>query len=350
MNVKYQVFISSTYEDLRTEREQVVKAVLEMGHIPVGMEMFNAADETQWKVIERQIDECDYYAVIVAHKYGSMVDGVSYTEKEYDYAVLKGVPVLGFVIDSGASWPGDQIEGDNDKKASLEDFKKKVKLKMVSVWNSADDLYGKFFASLTKQISATPRVGWARASDVVGPQVTIELSRLSSENAALRLQLSESEKKAEEDAAIERKKIIETLSKNGGALRLGYVGVKGWSDGPKVTLFEIFNSLGSELINETSLSNAAYLLGIYYKEKEKGDLRQTWPVPNNVMKDYFADFTSLGLTKPSAQKHSLKDKKEYWTLTEKGRELLAYLRRLVLEMGEISKEGDGSEEETGQAT
>jgi Domain of unknown function (DUF4062) len=51
MNVKYQIFVSSTYEDLKDERNEVIKACLNMGHIPVGMEMFNAADEEQWAVI-----------------------------------------------------------------------------------------------------------------------------------------------------------------------------------------------------------------------------------------------------------------------------------------------------------
>ena len=44
MNVKYQIFVSSTYDDLKDERAEVIKACLNMGHIPVGMEMFNAAD------------------------------------------------------------------------------------------------------------------------------------------------------------------------------------------------------------------------------------------------------------------------------------------------------------------
>jgi hypothetical protein len=47
MDRKYQIFLSSTYQDLRDEREQVIKAILEMGHIPVGMEMFSASDEEQ---------------------------------------------------------------------------------------------------------------------------------------------------------------------------------------------------------------------------------------------------------------------------------------------------------------
>lgn len=47
MPAKYHVFVSSTYEDLTDERERVIRAILEMGHIHVGMEMFNAANESQ---------------------------------------------------------------------------------------------------------------------------------------------------------------------------------------------------------------------------------------------------------------------------------------------------------------
>ncbi|MFC0139562.1 DUF4062 domain-containing protein [Erwinia mallotivora] len=84
---KYQIFISSTYEDLKNEREQVIKAILEPGHIPVGMEMFSAGDEQQWELIKRQIEQSDYYILIIAHRYGSETDEkISHTEKEFDYA------------------------------------------------------------------------------------------------------------------------------------------------------------------------------------------------------------------------------------------------------------------------
>jgi len=48
MDKRYQVFVSSTYDDLQEERKQVVQVLLEMGHIPAGMELFPAADEDQW--------------------------------------------------------------------------------------------------------------------------------------------------------------------------------------------------------------------------------------------------------------------------------------------------------------
>ena len=44
---KLQVFISSTYIDLKNERQAAVEAVLDAGHIPAGMELFKAGNETQ---------------------------------------------------------------------------------------------------------------------------------------------------------------------------------------------------------------------------------------------------------------------------------------------------------------
>jgi hypothetical protein len=163
MNVKYQIFVNSTYEDLKEERNEVIKACLNMGHIPVGMEMFNAADEEQWQVITRTIDQCDYYVVIIAHRYGSTVEGISFTEKEYDYAVAQGVPILGFPIDDGASWPNDRIDKAQGAVQALQCFKSKVKQKMVQSWTDKSQLQAHFAMSLTTSINLKPRKGWIRA-------------------------------------------------------------------------------------------------------------------------------------------------------------------------------------------
>lgn len=73
-NKKYQIFISSTYSDLITERDAVRNVILEMYQFPIGMEMFSADDEDQWTVIKDAIDTSDYYVVIVGRKYGSVVE------------------------------------------------------------------------------------------------------------------------------------------------------------------------------------------------------------------------------------------------------------------------------------
>ena len=85
---KFQVFISSTYEDLKDERKAVEETIIRSGDIPVGMEAFPAADNEQFEFIKTIIDVCDYYVLLIAGRYGSLApDGLSYTEKEYLYAV-----------------------------------------------------------------------------------------------------------------------------------------------------------------------------------------------------------------------------------------------------------------------
>ena len=64
-SVRYQVFLSSTYTDLKEERAEVLQAIWEMDCIPTGMEAFLATNESQWQVIKRVIDECDYYVLII---------------------------------------------------------------------------------------------------------------------------------------------------------------------------------------------------------------------------------------------------------------------------------------------
>lgn len=199
MEKKYQIFVSSTYEDLKRERNEVAKAILEIGDIPVGMEMFSAAEETQWKLIQRQIEQSDYYIVIVAHRYGSEVDGLSYTEHEYDYAVKIGVPVMGFVIDSGTDWPPKFVDTDASTKQRLDRFKEKVKSRMVSFWTNADSLAGRVLAALGKQKILSPRPGWIRANNIPGPEILSELGRLGQEVA----RLSEENSQLREQASIE---------------------------------------------------------------------------------------------------------------------------------------------------
>jgi nucleoside 2-deoxyribosyltransferase len=190
LNLKYQIFVSSTYEDLRDERNEVIKACLNMGHIPVGMEMFNAADEEQWAVITRTIDQCDYYVVIVAHRYGSTTpDGVSFTEKEYDYAVAQGVPVLGFIIDESAPWPNTKKEEQGDALEALKRFKAKVRRKMVRFWHTASELRSQFVESLATTININPRRGWVRAPEATDVDIAQALSNLTEENARLRNEL-----------------------------------------------------------------------------------------------------------------------------------------------------------------
>lgn len=85
MKRKLQIFVSSTYTDLREERQAAVEGILSAGHIPAGMELFSAGDETQLETIRRWISESDIYMLILGGRYGSIEPKTkkSYTQLEY---------------------------------------------------------------------------------------------------------------------------------------------------------------------------------------------------------------------------------------------------------------------------
>jgi hypothetical protein len=95
MEKRYQVFVSSTFRDLVDERQGALKSILELNHMPAGMELFPASDESAWQLIKDLIDSSDYYVLLIGGRYGSLdEEGIGYTEKEYDYAVAKKKPVI----------------------------------------------------------------------------------------------------------------------------------------------------------------------------------------------------------------------------------------------------------------
>lgn len=331
MNKKYQIFISSTYNDLKEEREQAIKAILEMGHIPVGMEMFSAADEEQWQLIARQIEETDYYVVILAHRYGSETpEGCSFTEKEYDYAISKGVPTLGFIIDEKAPWPSDRIDKSNREKVKLEKFKSKIKLKLVKFWRGKEDLHGKISISLIKAMNTNPREGWTRANEAIGPNITKELSRLSLENSKLREENQLLQKK-QQDATDEVRKVVRILNNNSRRFKVRKT--SDWKTAKRFekTLLQSFTHIAPNLINENSSIEIARNLA--FSLINNAGYYRLWPVPKNMISDLIADFVSLDLLEPSKKKHPVSDENSYWTLTKIGKQVLKRSRRIQLEEG-----------------
>lgn len=161
---KYQVFVSSTFTDLKTERIEVINCILKQNCIPVGMELFPSASVEQFDYIKQLIDDSDYYVLIIGARYGDMLNDISYTEQEFDYAVSKGVPVLAFLHEHPEEIKAKYYELDEVKRKKLENFKNKVKSgRLVNFWNSKDELASKVTISISQAIDITPRRGWERA-------------------------------------------------------------------------------------------------------------------------------------------------------------------------------------------
>jgi len=150
---------------------------LESGFIPMGMEQFHAVPESQWTVITKMIDECDFYLLIIGGRYGSIDASVdkSYTEKEYEYAKSKDLPVLVFIKNPNIITE-DKKDTDDDKydkyekMRRLDAFRKMVKGdgNTVDSFGSVENLKYVASQSFKNSISyADPEAGWVRFKDVV---------------------------------------------------------------------------------------------------------------------------------------------------------------------------------------
>lgn len=193
MDKRYQVFVSSTYADLKEERQKVIQTLMEMDCIPSGMELFPATDEEQWEFIKKVIDDCDYYLLIIGGRYGSVTsEGISYTEKEYDYAIDKGIKVIAFIHQSPEGIPISKSEMDPALQLRLKAFKEKVtRNRLVKFWRTAEELPGLVALSLTKTIKMFPAVGWIRADKASNTQLLNELNELRKRKEELEQKLGE---------------------------------------------------------------------------------------------------------------------------------------------------------------
>lgn len=169
MKKKYQVFISSTYEDLKEERAAVTQCLLNNNCIPVGMEQFPASNMSQMEYIKKMLDDCDYYILIIGGRYGSLDDdGVGYTEKEYNYALQKGIPVMAFINAHPEKLSYDKCEQTDIGREKFKTFCDRVwkNRKLVKGYENIGDLKSHVGDAINFAMREYPGVGWVRGDSV----------------------------------------------------------------------------------------------------------------------------------------------------------------------------------------
>lgn len=169
INKIFQVFVSSTYEDLRDERKKVQETLINNNCLPRGMELFNASDKSQWKIITDVIDDCDYFVLIIGGKYGSIDESVnkSYTQKEFEYAKKKKIPIFAFVRKNVDNLPAIKVERDRERIEMLKAFTDEVKNnRLVNFWEDEADLALKLYKSIEEAKVKLPRIGFVRSDEI----------------------------------------------------------------------------------------------------------------------------------------------------------------------------------------
>ena len=177
MKKKLQVFVSSTYFDLQVERQAAVEQILNSGHIPAGMELFAAGDQSQVDTIKKWIDGSDVFMLILGGRYGSLdpVSKLSYTELEYDYAVAKGKKLFAVVMKDKAldrklkSLGRQAIEMEYPQQ--LKHFREKVLKRMSAFFSDSKDLKLAISKSLGDLSENQELSGWVRSDHSRSPIV-----------------------------------------------------------------------------------------------------------------------------------------------------------------------------------
>ncbi|PYS70599.1 MAG: hypothetical protein DMF69_13040, partial [Acidobacteria bacterium] len=160
----YQVFVSSTFMDLQNERKEIMETILRTKCFPSGMELFPASNNEQFNFIKTVIDDCDFYLLIIAGRYGSVnKDGISYTELEYDYAVEKDKNIIALIHDQPGKIANEYSEQTPESRDKLQKFKDKVSIgRLVKMWSSADQLLINVMQAINDAKENLPDCGWVR--------------------------------------------------------------------------------------------------------------------------------------------------------------------------------------------
>jgi hypothetical protein len=324
---RYQVFVSSTYTDLVDERAEVIQAILELDGLPAGMEIFPAANDDQWTLIKRVIDQSDYYVVIVGNRYGSMTEeGISFTEKEYDYAVGQGIPVLGFVHGDPDAIPFGKSDLEAGVRQKLEAFRAKVKQKMVKTYVTPAELGSVVSRALSLAMRNVPREGWVRGSEAMTADVRAEI-------AELRAALADAQRAHAEDmAALDKGVEIDDSFAHGDDeidLVLAYQNDAFGREGTEIALTyrwdQIFETLGPFMIDEASESTLRKAwAGQMWRDAKETDqnlailMFAKYDIVDTSWGNLIVQLRALRLIETSSKNHGVANKAIYWTLTSAG--------------------------------
>lgn len=168
---KYQVFVSATCDDLREERQRLMEVMLAGDCIPVGLSLCpRDASLNQWNTIKALIDESDYYLIVVGGRYGTLAPtGVSYTHREFTYALTKRKPMVSLIHERPEDLPGERRERNAEGMARLRDFRDLVaRSTLVRPWSQLDDLKPGVERLLAQLLKTHPAAGWVRGTEVAG--------------------------------------------------------------------------------------------------------------------------------------------------------------------------------------
>lgn len=322
-----------------------MQALLELDCIPSGMELFPAASEDQWTLIKRVIDECDYYVVISAGRYGSIgPQGYSYTEQEYRYAKEVGKPVIAFLHKDPQQLTGARLEQTDEARKRLTDFRDSLQERMCKFWTTPADLGSVVSRSLVRLIKTNPAVGWVRADQITDALAAAEVLRLKRtiEELEGRLRAATfsappgSDRLAQGNDIFEVDFTFDSIDRNDEEWS--------WSRSVGLSWNEIFSKIGPAMLDESPDQDLRLELNRMVKDQFKAKVAENeefighrfrgFEVVEHDFNTIKIQLRALGLIDKSSKPRSIKDQGTYWSLTPYGDRVLTKLRAIPRELAE----------------
>jgi HD-like signal output (HDOD) protein len=126
---EFKIFIGSTFEDLKAEREAVISVLNELKEIFWSMEFSHAAPYPPIEVCLDAVSKSEIYIGIIGQKYGSVPKGqkLSYTELEYAKAEQHNLKRFVYLRGQNALIPFKSMESNCIKLKKPNNFVKKIK-------------------------------------------------------------------------------------------------------------------------------------------------------------------------------------------------------------------------------
>jgi len=150
-------FLSSTYIDLIEHRKLAAEALERLGQQVGRMEVFGARPEEATQACLSEIEACDIFLGIYAHRYGYVPTGsqISITEAEYNHAAERKKPIFCFMVDEDFPWPPRMIE-EQPGKSKLHDFKQRISGALVrDTFTTPEVLAYKVASSIGRYLTQT---------------------------------------------------------------------------------------------------------------------------------------------------------------------------------------------------
>jgi hypothetical protein len=299
------------------------------------MELFPAANEDQWSLIKRVIDDSDYYVVVVGGRYGSIgSQGISYTQMELNYAKEKGKYIIGLVVKDISRLEHRKVEQGEIARQKLEEFKSDVKNgRIVRFWENKTDIQLQLMQSLTFAIREHPGVGWAKADELSADDLRME-------NLELKQELLKIKESSRTDDKSEMAKGLSCGNDSYDVkIRVKYEALdpeeeeRGHfiaTESVQMTWDGILAIIGPKLMSETTqellyreLNNK--IIGAYswgFKEKYENEQPecefQEIELERTCFETIMVQYRALGIIAISDKKRSLRDRATYFALTSHG--------------------------------